>query len=121
MIDLVIRIHAVLAIAAVLSLPVGVVWGVVEYARGNGVSRAYDRALWTVQILLLVQVGAGVWALLAGREPTSPWHIVYGSIVTVLPFAVFLLSRHDRRVSLYLGMTCAAMLAAAARAVALQT
>lgn len=93
----------------------------VEYARGSSLSRAYDRALWAVQFLLLVRVAAGVWALLAGQKPRSPWHIVYGSVVSVLPFAIYLAARHSRRVSLYLGITYAVMIAAAVRAVALQS
>src|SRR6476661_1753464 len=111
--DAVLLLHAVAAIVTLCYLPVVAAWGIWEYRQGRRLSPAYDRALWAAQALLLIQVLAGVAALLAGRTPRDPRHVIDGSVASVLVFLVYLVARRDARISLYLGLSCAATIALA--------
>lgn len=63
-------------------------WGVFAYVRGQSVSGSYAGALAIGEVLVLVQVGAGVLVLSGGARPPSATHYLYGiTAVLVLPFA----------------------------------
>ncbi len=55
---------------------------------------------------MFVQVGAGLFALVARRTPWHGLHLVLGSAATLLPFAAYLAARRRRHVSLYLAAAC---------------
>lgn len=64
------------------------VWGVFAYLRGQSVSGSYAGALAIGEVLVLVQVAAGVLVLGEGARPPSATHYLYGiTAVLVLPFA----------------------------------
>ena len=107
MADALVSIHAVAALATLLALTVAAGWGVVDFLEGAQLSRRYDRVLWGVQAVLMVQVAAGIGAVLLARWPAAGRHLVYGSVASLLPWGVWLVVRHHRRVSLHMAITCA--------------
>jgi hypothetical protein len=111
-----IAVHIAGAIASLAVLVFAAAWGVVEYARGRPFTRTYDRILWTAQVLLLVQVAAGIAALVGGREPASSLHIVLGSAACVLLPVVWWGVRGLARPSLAMGGASLAVVLAGAAA-----
>jgi hypothetical protein len=109
--------HVAIAFATPLVFVLAALWGVWEYRRGARLSRWYDRSLWVLQVMLFIQVMSGVVLLLAGRSPGAGAHMVYGSLVAVLPLLVWAAARHSRYISLYLGLTCAVMAAIGVQAI----
>jgi hypothetical protein len=75
------------------------VWGLFAYARGQAVSGSYAGSLVIGEILVVVQVVAGLLLLGVGVRPPSPTHYLYGvTAILVLPFAwSYLRSRNQRQ------------------------
>jgi hypothetical protein len=76
-------------------------WGLVAWFRGQAVSGSIGGALVIAEILVLVQVGAGVLLVAASLRPPTTTHYLYGiSAVLVLPFAWSYLRGRDQRQAL---------------------
>jgi hypothetical protein len=75
------------------------IWGLASYARGGVLSGSLSGALVIGQVLVVVQVLAGVALYLDGSRPSSSVHILYGvTAVLVLPFVwTYLKDRHPRQ------------------------
>lgn len=77
------------------------IWGLIAYLRGQSVSGSYSGALAIGEVLVLVQVSAGILALAAGARPPSATHYLYGiTAVLVLPFAWSFFRARDQRQAL---------------------
>lgn len=79
------------------------IWGLFAYARGQAVSGSYAGSLIIGEVLVIVQVAAGLLLLGAGARPPSPTHYLYGiTAILVLPFAWSYLRSRDQRQALLL-------------------
>ncbi|MCA9878378.1 MAG: hypothetical protein KC442_11370 [Thermomicrobiales bacterium] len=77
------------------------VWGLFAYARGQSLSGSYAGALVIGEVLVGVQVVAGLALLTYGARPPSPTHYLYGITgILVLPFAWSYLKDRDQRQAL---------------------
>ncbi len=76
-------------------------WGLVAYVRGQGVSGSIGGALVIAEVLVLVQVAAGVLLVAGGLRPPATTHYLYGiSAILVLPFAWSYFRSRDQRQAL---------------------
>jgi hypothetical protein len=76
-------------------------WGLFAYARGQAISGSYGGALVIGEILVTVQVVAGLALLVYGARPPSPTHYLYGITgILVLPFAWSYMKERDQRQAL---------------------
>ncbi len=76
-------------------------WGVFAYVRGQAMSGSYAGALVIGEILVTVQVVAGLALLTYGARPPSPTHYLYGITgILVLPFAWSYMKDRDQRQAL---------------------
>jgi hypothetical protein len=99
--DLVFLLHDRLAMTVMLFMAAVGIWGLFAYLRGHSVSGSYSGALAIGEVLVLVQVSAGVLALGAGARPPSATHYLYGiTAVLVLPFAWSFFRARDQRQAL---------------------
>ncbi|MGH2616727.1 MAG: hypothetical protein ACRDJC_15950 [Thermomicrobiales bacterium] len=77
------------------------VWGVFAYLRGQSMSGSLAGALVIGQVLVLLQVGAGIVLLVAGARPPGLTHYLYGiTAILVLPFAWSYFRDRDQRQAL---------------------
>ena len=73
-------------------------WGLAAYIRGQGVSGSIGGALVIAEVLVLVQVAAGVLLVAGGRRPPATTHYLYGiTAILVLPFAWSYFRSRDQR------------------------
>lgn len=64
------------------------IWGLFSYIRGQTVSGSYAGSLIIGEILVIVQVAAGVGLYVFGNRTANPTHYLYGiTAILVLPFA----------------------------------
>ena len=76
-------------------------WGLVSYLRGGSVSGSLAGALAIGQVLVIVQVLAGLLLFFDGGRATSTVHYLYGlTAVLVLPFVWSYLRDRDQRQAL---------------------
>jgi hypothetical protein len=76
-------------------------WGLFAYVRGQAISGSFAGALVIGEILVAVQVVAGLVLLTYGARPPSPTHYLYGITgILVLPFAWSFMKDRDQRQAL---------------------
>jgi len=86
--DLLFLIHDRLSVTVMLFMAVIGMWGLVSYVRGQAVSGSFAGSLVIGEVLVVVQVIAGVAILGAGARPPTSVHYLYGiTAILVLPFA----------------------------------
>lgn len=75
------------------------IWGIVSYVRGQSVSGSFAGSLVIGEILVIVQVAAGLGLFGMGARPPEATHYLYGiTAVLVLPFAwSFFRERNQRQ------------------------
>lgn len=97
--DLVLLLHDRLSLTVMLFMAAVGIWGFVAWLRGQAVTGSLAGALVIGEMLILLQVGAGVLALGAGAPAPGASHYLYGvTAVLVLPFAwSFLRDRNQRQ------------------------
>jgi hypothetical protein len=79
------------------------IWGLVAYARGGAASGSIGGALVIAEVLIVVQVAAGVLLVAGSLRPPTATHYLYGiTAVLVLPFAWSYLRARDQRQALLL-------------------
>ena len=86
--DALIVMHDRLSITVMLFMAAIGVWGLLLYVRGNGVTGSFAGALVIGELLVIVQVVAGVLLFAGGARPPTATHYLYGiTAILVLPFA----------------------------------
>jgi hypothetical protein len=76
-------------------------WGLFAYLRGQSVSGSYAGSLVIGELLVAVQVIAGVLLVALGVRPPTPTHYLYGiTAILVLPFAWSYFRERDQRQAL---------------------
>ena len=77
------------------------VWGLFAYVRGQTVTGSYAGALVIGEVLVVVQVLAGLLILTTAARPPTATHYLYGiTAVLVLPFAWSYFRDRDQRQAL---------------------
>jgi hypothetical protein len=93
--------HDRLAITVMLFMAAVGVWGLFAYMRGQAVSGSYAGSLVIGEILVIVQVIAGLLLFGAGFRPPTATHYLYGiTAILVLPFAWSYFRERDQRQAL---------------------
>lgn len=93
--------HDRLSISMLLFMTVVGLWGLVAYARGQGLSGSLAGTFVIGQVLIGFQVAAGVGLVLWGERPVDSTHYLYGATaILVLPFAWSYLRSRDQRQAL---------------------
>jgi hypothetical protein len=94
-------VHERLALTVALFMAALGVWGLVAYARGRALSGSYAGALVIGQVLVMVQVLAGVSLLALNVRPANWVHYLYGiTAILVLPFVWSYLRERNQRQAL---------------------
>ena len=76
-------------------------WGLIAFARGQALSGSIGGALVIAELLVLVQVSAGVLLVAGSLRPPNATHYLYGiTAVLVLPFAWSYFRNRDQRQAL---------------------
>lgn len=76
-------------------------WGVVAYIRGQSLSGSFAGSLVIGEVLVAVQVIAGVLLVATGVRPSTSTHYLYGiTAILVLPFAWSFFRDRDQRQAL---------------------
>lgn len=111
-------IHASLSTALFLFTGISGAWGLVTYARRQGVSASYWGILACLELLALAQGLVGGAMLLAGEQPARLVHILYGivSVVTLPGAYAFTRGRDDRQATLNYALLCLFLLGVSLRA-----
>ena len=77
------------------------IWGLFAYIRGQAVSGSYAGSLIIGEILIAIQVAAGVVLFAGGARPPTSTHYLYGiTAILVLPFAWSYFRERDQRQAL---------------------
>jgi hypothetical protein len=96
-----IQAHDRLAVTVMLFMAALGVWGLFAYVRGQTLSGSYAGALIIGEVLVSVQVTAGVLLVVMNDRPATPTHYLYGvTAILVLPFAWSYLRDKDQPRSL---------------------
>jgi hypothetical protein len=94
-------LHDRLSTTVMLFMAAMGVWGLFSYARGHSVSGSYAGSLIIGEILIAVQVVAGVLLFATGARPPTSTHYLYGvTAILVLPFAWSYFRERDQRQAL---------------------
>lgn len=97
------ELHATLAgTVTVYALLLGL-WGLIRYARGEGVDGSYLGAVVIAEVLILVQAGMGVALVIQGLRVARMIHILYGVLAAISFPATFAFTQGEasRREMLY--------------------
>lgn len=77
------------------------IWGLFAYWRGQTVSGSYTGSLIIGEILIVIQVVAGLLLLTTGVRPPTATHYLYGiTAILVLPFVWSYFRDRDQRQAL---------------------
>jgi hypothetical protein len=94
-------LHDRLSVTVMLFMAAVGLWGLVAYLRGQTLSGSLAGSLVIGEILVSVQVFAGVLLLGAGSRPPTTTHYLYGiTAILVLPFSWSFLRQRDQRQAL---------------------
>lgn len=94
-------LHDRLATSVLIFMAVLGLWGTFSFVRGGTLSGSLAGAMVIGQILIAVQVVAGVGLWVLGARPTETTHVLYGATaILVLPFAWSYLRERDQRLAL---------------------
>lgn len=86
--DIVFLLHDRLSLTVMLYMGALGIWGLVAYFRGQSVTGSIGGALLIGEVLVLLQVAAGVILVAVGTRPPGAVHYLYGiTAILVLPFA----------------------------------
>lgn len=94
-------LHDRLSISVLLFWAAVGVWGLIAFLRGGALSGSLAGSLVIGEVLVVVQVLAGLGLAIVGGRPPSPVHYLYGVTgILVLPFAWSYLRERDQRQAL---------------------
>jgi hypothetical protein len=112
------EVHSGLSNAALIYFAILAVWGLVRFARRQGVGSSYWGALVIAELLILAlgTLGAVLWY--SGLRPGRGIHILYGltSALTIPAVYVFTKGREDRSEMLIYGVVALVTVALILRA-----
>jgi hypothetical protein len=111
-------IHSNLANAGLIYFAVIAVWGLVRFARRQGVGSSYWGALVIAELLILAQGGLGAVLWYSGLRPARGVHILYGlvSALTIPAVYVYTKGREERGEVLIYGVVALVTVALILRA-----
>lgn len=99
--DIVFLLHDRLSTTVMLYMAALGLWGLVAWFRGQAVSGSIGGALVIAELLVLVQVAAGMLLVATGLRPPTSTHYLYGiTAILVLPFAWSYFRMRDQRQAL---------------------
>jgi len=92
-------IHGNLANAALIYFAILAVWGLIRFARRQGIGSNYWGALVIAELLILAQGTLGAYLWYSGLRPARGIHILYGlvSALTIPAVYVYTKSREERK------------------------
>jgi hypothetical protein len=90
-----VEIHGNLANAALIYFAVLAAWGLVRFARRQGVGTNYWGALVIAELLILALGGLGAFLWYTGHRPGRGIHILYGLVSALAIPAVYAFTRGD--------------------------
>lgn len=94
-------LHDRLSVTVMLFMVAVGIWGLVAYLRGQTLSGSLTGSLIIGEILVSVQVLAGILLLGAGARPPTSTHYLYGiTAILILPFAWTYFRQRDQRQAL---------------------
>ena len=94
-------VHGRLATTVALYMAALGLWGLVSYLRGGTLSSSFSGALVIGEVLVIIQVAAGVSLFATGVPIPGSIHYLYGlTAVLVLPFAWSYFRNRDQRQAL---------------------
>jgi hypothetical protein len=101
------QIHGQLANTAIFYFAFLALWGLVRFARRQGVGPSYWGALVIAELLILAQGGLGAFLWYSGFRPARGIHIVYGLVSGLAIPAVYAYTkgREERTEMLIYGVT----------------
>jgi hypothetical protein len=111
-------IHGNLANAALIYFAIIALWGLVRFARRQGVGSNYWGALVIAELLILAQGGLGAILWYSGLRPARGVHILYGlvSALTIPAVYVYTKGREERAEVLIYGVVALVTVALILRA-----
>ena len=91
-------IHGNLANAALIYFAILAIWGLVRFARRQGIGSNYWGALVIAELLILAQGSLGAFLWYSGHRPARDIHILYGlvSALTIPAVYVYTKGREER-------------------------
>jgi hypothetical protein len=99
--DFLFVLHDRLAVSVLLFMAAAGFWGLFTFARGESLGGSLAGTLVIGEVLVALQVLAGVGLVIVGARPADAIHYLYGATaVLVLPFAWSLLKDRDQRQAL---------------------
>lgn len=99
--DILFVLHDRLAVSVLLFMAAAGAWGLFTFVRGEQLGGSLAGTLVIGEVLILLQVGAGVVLAVSGARPADTVHYLYGATaVLVLPFAWTFLRERDQRQAL---------------------
>lgn len=107
MTDILIQLHKNLATTMMLFMGAVGIWGMFEFVRGGQLSGSISGALAIGQVLIALQVGAGVALYLTDIRPAQNVHLLYGiTAIIIMPFAwSYARERHPRQALFFYALT----------------
>jgi hypothetical protein len=87
------EVHGKLANTATLYFLILAVWGLVRFARRQGISSNYWGALVIAELLILAQGGMGAFLWYSDLRPARDVHILYGLVSGLTIPAVYLYTK----------------------------
>jgi CDP-diglyceride synthetase len=92
-------IHGNLANAALIYFAILAVWGLIRFARRQGLGSNYWGALVIAELLILAQGSLGAYLWYSGLRPARGIHILYGlvSALTIPAVYIYTKGREERR------------------------
>jgi hypothetical protein len=102
-----VEVHGNLANAALFYFAILAIWGLVRFARRQGVGSSYWGALVIAELLILAQGGLGAFLWYTGHRPGRGIHILYGLVSGLAIPAVYAYTRgrEERAEMLIYGVT----------------
>ncbi len=89
----IVEVHARLGDGIILIYLVLAIWGVVRFARRQGVSESYWVALVIAELVILTQGGLGIYLLYGGIRSAQGLHVLYGFVSPLTTPAVYVFTR----------------------------
>jgi hypothetical protein len=101
-----ITVHANLSNAALIYFAILAIWGLIRFARRQGVGSSYWGALVIAELLLLAQGSLGAFLWYTGLRPARGIHILYGLVSALTIPAVYAYTKggEERREMLIYGV-----------------
>lgn len=99
--DILLVLHDRFAVSVLLFMGAAGIWGLFSYIRGQSLSGSIAGTLVIGEVLIILQVMAGLSLVIGGARPANATHYLYGlSAILSLPFAWSFMRNRDQRQAL---------------------